>query len=186
VLTALAVTSAAVLPNSSVKYIAWIDAAGGTGKDSFALAGVSDEEMARLRDQCGRLAGLEVWGTAHGAHAALIRELGATPIDYQREDFTPNAISACRMSSDAPAPPLCPNCREPMKLVKTLPHLGGLPKILLALQAGRNEGAGPGRIGPLKSSPLRSEQFRVGASAAASACGSIGTAGRVQAGGAHA
>src|SRR5512144_1575699 len=36
----------------------------------------------------GRLAGLEVWGTARGAHAALIRELGATPIDYQREDFT--------------------------------------------------------------------------------------------------
>ena len=28
------------------------------------------------------------WGTAHGAHAALIRKLGATPIDYQREDFT--------------------------------------------------------------------------------------------------
>ena len=27
-------------------------------------------------------------GTAHGAHAALIRELGATPIDYQHEDFT--------------------------------------------------------------------------------------------------
>src|SRR5512144_2416098 len=36
----------------------------------------------------GRLAGLELWGTAHGAHAALIRELGATPIDYQHEDFT--------------------------------------------------------------------------------------------------
>src|SRR5262245_31031877 len=36
----------------------------------------------------GRLAGLEVWGTARGAHAALIRELGATPIDYQREGFT--------------------------------------------------------------------------------------------------
>lgn len=36
----------------------------------------------------GRLAGLEFWGTARGAHAALIRELGATPIDYQREDFT--------------------------------------------------------------------------------------------------
>ena len=28
------------------------------------------------------------WGTARGEHAALIRELGATPIDYQREDFT--------------------------------------------------------------------------------------------------
>jgi NADPH:quinone reductase-like Zn-dependent oxidoreductase len=36
----------------------------------------------------GRLAGLELWGTARGAQAALIRELGATPIDYQREDFT--------------------------------------------------------------------------------------------------
>jgi NADPH:quinone reductase len=32
-------------------------------------------------------AGLELWGTARGEHAALIRELGATPIDYQREDF---------------------------------------------------------------------------------------------------
>ena len=36
----------------------------------------------------GGLAGLDLWGTARGAHAALVRELGATPIDYQREDFT--------------------------------------------------------------------------------------------------
>ena len=36
----------------------------------------------------GRRAGLELWGTARGDHAALVRELGATPIDYQREDFT--------------------------------------------------------------------------------------------------
>ena len=36
----------------------------------------------------GRMAGLELWGTGRGEHAALIRELGATPIDYQREDFT--------------------------------------------------------------------------------------------------
>jgi NADPH2:quinone reductase len=36
----------------------------------------------------GRQAGLELWGTARGEHASLIRELGATPIDYQREDFT--------------------------------------------------------------------------------------------------
>jgi NADPH:quinone reductase-like Zn-dependent oxidoreductase len=35
----------------------------------------------------GRLAGLDLWGTARGAHAALIRELGATPIDYQQDDF---------------------------------------------------------------------------------------------------
>jgi NADPH2:quinone reductase len=36
----------------------------------------------------GRLAGLDVWGAARGEHAALIRELGAMPIDYRREDFT--------------------------------------------------------------------------------------------------
>jgi NADPH:quinone reductase len=36
----------------------------------------------------GKMAGLELWGTARGAHAELIRELGGTPIDYQREDFT--------------------------------------------------------------------------------------------------
>jgi NADPH:quinone reductase-like Zn-dependent oxidoreductase len=36
----------------------------------------------------GSMAGLRLWGGVHGRHAALIRELGATPIDYQREDFT--------------------------------------------------------------------------------------------------
>jgi NADPH:quinone reductase len=36
----------------------------------------------------GRPAGLELWGAARGEHSALIRELDATPIDYQREDFT--------------------------------------------------------------------------------------------------
>jgi NADPH2:quinone reductase len=36
----------------------------------------------------GRMAGAELWGTARGEHATLVRELGATPIDYQREDFT--------------------------------------------------------------------------------------------------
>ena len=36
----------------------------------------------------GRLAGIDIWGTARGEHAALVRELGATPIDYQHEDFT--------------------------------------------------------------------------------------------------
>ncbi|MCS3503347.1 NADPH:quinone reductase-like Zn-dependent oxidoreductase [Bradyrhizobium japonicum] len=36
----------------------------------------------------GRLAGIELWGTARGEHMALVRELGATPIDYKHEDFT--------------------------------------------------------------------------------------------------
>lgn len=35
-----------------------------------------------------QIAGLETWGAANGKHAALIRELGATPIDYECEDFT--------------------------------------------------------------------------------------------------
>ncbi|HXI86138.1 MAG TPA: medium chain dehydrogenase/reductase family protein [Parvularculaceae bacterium] len=35
----------------------------------------------------GKLAGLKIWGTARGAHAALIRDLGATPIDYQHDDI---------------------------------------------------------------------------------------------------
>jgi NADPH:quinone reductase-like Zn-dependent oxidoreductase len=36
----------------------------------------------------GRLAGLELWGTARGEQMALVRELGATPIDCKYEDFT--------------------------------------------------------------------------------------------------
>ena len=36
----------------------------------------------------GKPAGLELWGAARGEHVALIRGLGATPIDYKREDFT--------------------------------------------------------------------------------------------------
>ncbi|AJA66783.1 MULTISPECIES: medium chain dehydrogenase/reductase family protein [Bradyrhizobium] len=36
----------------------------------------------------GRLAGIELWGTARGEHMALVREIGATPIDYKHEDFT--------------------------------------------------------------------------------------------------
>jgi len=36
----------------------------------------------------GRLAGLEIWGLARSERATLVRELGATPIDYQHEDFT--------------------------------------------------------------------------------------------------
>jgi NADPH:quinone reductase-like Zn-dependent oxidoreductase len=36
----------------------------------------------------GKLAGLDVWGTTRGEHAALVREMGGTPIDLKREDFT--------------------------------------------------------------------------------------------------
>jgi NADPH:quinone reductase-like Zn-dependent oxidoreductase len=35
----------------------------------------------------GGMADLEMWGTARGEHADLVRQLGARPIDYQREDF---------------------------------------------------------------------------------------------------
>jgi len=36
----------------------------------------------------GRLAGIEMWGTARAEHASIVRAFGATPIDYRREDFT--------------------------------------------------------------------------------------------------
>jgi NADPH:quinone reductase len=35
----------------------------------------------------GRIAGVEAWGAARGRHAQLVRALGVTPIDYDREDF---------------------------------------------------------------------------------------------------
>jgi NADPH2:quinone reductase len=35
----------------------------------------------------GARAGLELWGSARREHAALLRELGATPIDYRRDDL---------------------------------------------------------------------------------------------------
>ena len=34
----------------------------------------------------GRLAGLQIWGTARRSQADLLRNLGATPIDYESED----------------------------------------------------------------------------------------------------
>jgi NADPH:quinone reductase-like Zn-dependent oxidoreductase len=34
----------------------------------------------------GKQAGLDLWGTARPEHATLVRSLGATPIDYRRED----------------------------------------------------------------------------------------------------
>jgi NADPH2:quinone reductase len=37
--------------------------------------------------QLGKLAGFTMWGGAKGAQTALVRALGATPIDYEREDF---------------------------------------------------------------------------------------------------
>jgi hypothetical protein len=41
-----------------------------------------------------------------------------------------NVISA-RMSSEAPVPLLCPDCGEPMKLVKTISHVSGLPELFV-------------------------------------------------------
>jgi NADPH:quinone reductase-like Zn-dependent oxidoreductase len=34
------------------------------------------------------IAGIDTWGAGQGEHAQLIRDLGATPIDYDQEDFT--------------------------------------------------------------------------------------------------
>src|SRR4051812_17828361 len=51
----------------------------------------------------GRLAGLEMWGAALGEHAALIREAGATPIDYQCEDLPASCRAGSTSSSTASA-----------------------------------------------------------------------------------
>ena len=51
----------------------------------------------------GRLAGLELWGTARGEHAALVRELGATPIDYQGEASRASCRTGSTSSSTASA-----------------------------------------------------------------------------------
>lgn len=37
--------------------------------------------------QLGRVAGLEMYGTCSSRHAPTVAELGATPIDYEHEDF---------------------------------------------------------------------------------------------------
>ena len=42
--------------------------------------------VGRIRHR--RQAKLALWGTSRAGHAALVRAHGATPIDYQREDFT--------------------------------------------------------------------------------------------------
>src|SRR5262245_26712701 len=51
----------------------------------------------------GRLAGLELWGTARSAHAALIRELGATPIDYHAKTLRESCRAGSTSSSTASA-----------------------------------------------------------------------------------
>jgi len=38
--------------------------------------------------QLGKLSGFQMWGGARSSDRELVRELGATPIDYDREDFT--------------------------------------------------------------------------------------------------
>ena len=56
----------------------------------------------------GSLAGLELWGTARGAHAALIRDLGAGPIDYQRaRSRGSGCCQAVRVRDGIPAPTKC-------------------------------------------------------------------------------
>jgi hypothetical protein len=44
----------------------------------------------------------------------------------------PGAPMSMLMSSDAPAPPLCSDCRQPMKFVKAIPYLGPLPELFVS------------------------------------------------------
>jgi hypothetical protein len=42
-----------------------------------------------------------------------------------------SSVICAGMSSEAPVPPLCPDCGEPMKLVKTITHVSGLPELFV-------------------------------------------------------
>jgi|SRR5262245_21804854 hypothetical protein len=66
------------------------------------------------------------WGVAFFSMATEILYEGAAG---GGEWHRMRAAVYCRR--DAPDPPLCPDCREPMKLVKTIPHVGGLPEIFV-------------------------------------------------------
>jgi hypothetical protein len=50
-----------------------------------------------------------------------------------RDTASAPGFPGCKSRGDkkTPTAPLGPECREPMKLVKTIPHLGGLPEIFL-------------------------------------------------------
>ena len=50
--------------------------------------------------ELGRLAGLEMWGTASSGKHALVRSLGGTPIDYKSEDFVAVVRRATRDGVD--------------------------------------------------------------------------------------
>jgi hypothetical protein len=38
-------------------------------------------------------------------------------------------LDCLTMQGNPPVPPLCPDCRKPMKLVRTIPRLGALPEM---------------------------------------------------------
>ena len=111
------------------------------------------EAVPRLKNGCPRARGR---ANVPGTWRYTLIKIQSTRVDSRY--LLPRMRRAHDARQDAPAPG----------------RIAGDPGVLLiALQAGRNEGAGVGSIGPLKSSRHRSEQFRAGASAAASACGSM-------------
>ncbi len=56
--------------------------------------------------QLGKLAGLEMYGTASGYNHELVAELGATPIDYRSEDFVKRVRSLTGGGVDAVFDPI--------------------------------------------------------------------------------
>ena len=62
-----------------------------TARPGCSAAPRAEEPAGAVVRRClssARLAGLELWGTARGRSRSADPRLGATPIDYQREDFT--------------------------------------------------------------------------------------------------
>ena len=64
-------------------------------------------------------------GSAGGADA--VRSLWISPELARRA----NGPIFLGMFSETSTPPLCPICGEPMKFIKAVPHLGGLPEMFV-------------------------------------------------------
>jgi Zn finger protein HypA/HybF involved in hydrogenase expression len=52
-------------------------------------------------------------------------------VELQQAEPAAAGEKGARVTSDARTPLLCPACGEAIKLVKTIPHLGGLPEIFV-------------------------------------------------------
>jgi len=91
--------------------------------------------------ELGRLAGLEMYGTASEGNRELITRLGATPIDYRNEDFVERIRSLTDDGVDAVIDPVG-GARQLWRSYRTLRHGGRLVWLGSAATKGRTPWSG--------------------------------------------